>query len=233
MLHACSLNLSSSQDFLRFRLEEVLWHFVLEVGVHTAKPERLLPVILVCKETEDLLHDWKRSRAILELQRIDRVKIGTLIRNREDQSRLLPAIRLGAGIGLAEMGSVGDVGRPGEILAFDDALNGLREHPGLNEPVWAEGNIWGQSLDQGFPAVFLFCVQKQVDQLGCLSEGIEPGFGALVVILATGDEHESPCRNIFETRGDLLRLAFLNVPMLMPSRILESTRGHDASSYAI
>ena len=57
MLNACSLDLSSSQDFLRFRLEEVFWHFVLEVGVHTAKPERLLPIVLICKDTQNLSYD--------------------------------------------------------------------------------------------------------------------------------------------------------------------------------
>src|SRR5260370_13386666 len=123
MLDACRLNLGSSQDFLRFRLEEVFWHFVVEVGVHTAEPERLLPIILVCKNTQNLFHDRKRSRALLELQSVDGVQVSAFIGNRKDQSSLLPSIRLGTRIGLTEMRGVGDVCSPGEILAFHVPLN--------------------------------------------------------------------------------------------------------------
>src|SRR6202011_3667443 len=182
MLDACSLDLRSSQDFLRFRLEEVFRHFVVEVGVHTAEPKRLLPVVLICKGTEDLFHDRKRSRAFLELQSVDGVKISALVWNRKDQSRLLPAIRLRARIGLAEVRGFGDVSSPREILAFHDPLDGLRKHTGLDESVWAEGNIGRESLDERLPAIFLLCVQEQVNQLGCLPESIEPSFGALVVV---------------------------------------------------
>src|ERR1700679_504937 len=143
MLNACSLNLSGSQDFLRFRLEEGFRHFVMKVGVHAPEPECLLPIILAGKDAQDLLHDRKRTRALLELQRIDRVEVSAFIWNREDQPGFLPAIRLGTWIGLAEMCGVGDVGSPGKILALDDALNGLRKHAGLDEPARAEGNIRG------------------------------------------------------------------------------------------
>src|ERR1700679_1436605 len=233
MPDACSLDLSSSQDFLRFRLEEVFRHFVVEVGVHTPEPKRLLPIVLICKDTKDLFHDRKRSRPFFELQGVIGVKISALVWTRKDQSRLLPAIRLRARIGLAEVRGFGDVSSSREILAFHDPSNGLRKHTGLDESVWAEGNIRRECLDERLPAIFLLRVQEQVDQLGCLPEGIEPGFGALIVILPAGDKHERPRRNVLETGGDLLRLAFLNVPMLMPGWILESTRGHDASSYAI
>jgi hypothetical protein len=78
----------------------------------------------------------------------------------------------------------------GEIAALQYPFHGLSEHFGFDRSIRSQWNIWRQRRDNGFPTVFPFFVDQDVDQFRRSLKGFEDSLCPFVVALGIRDERQ-------------------------------------------